>query len=133
MISNPAIVVCGHDPLLLMTRESILLRGGYKVRPRQTVSSAIQEMQNGTPTLVVVCHTFSPSEVEQLLIAAYAVGCEKVMLLSRKMHGVEVMGPGLWRVGSMNPRMFLQAVGEELADEQRGSSPDAMTEIFTQQ
>jgi hypothetical protein len=66
------VIIYGHDPMLLRTRELLLERAGFEVRTSDQLHEA-QEMLAARPVdLLILCHTVNAMERSAILDSAHA-------------------------------------------------------------
>lgn len=67
------VLSCGHDPLLLKTRDLILSRDGFRVINATGADHAQRILAGESVSLLLLCHTLSEEEFKSLLTAARAL------------------------------------------------------------
>jgi DNA-binding response OmpR family regulator len=64
------LLAIGSDPSVLATRADVLKQAGYLVSIASSESSACHILDQANFDLVIVCHTFSPSDRRRVVEAA---------------------------------------------------------------
>lgn len=84
----PNLLICGLDPLLLDTRRLILERCGYQVWCASNLVNARQIIQSRRVDLLILCHSLSTDECDQLrAIASIHSPQTKILTLSAGFKG----------------------------------------------
>jgi DNA-binding response OmpR family regulator len=114
-MSATSILMYGHEPRLLETRQWVLEKAGFAVRGTTHLSEAMKLVEEHGPTLLIVCHTLSAADCDQVLTEVRVRRPDMKMLIltthlpvSHQGHGVEVLS------AFIGPRVLLAAVEKAL-------------------
>ena len=67
------ILQCGHDVLLLTTRELILRRDGFRVSNATSLSDALRTLARENVDLLLLCHTLNEHELRDIFAIVHTL------------------------------------------------------------
>jgi len=67
MEANISLVLFGEVPMLLQTRQWMLQSFGYEVRKAESISEATEEIRGKRVNLLIVCHSVSAKNGENIV------------------------------------------------------------------
>jgi len=106
-------VLCyGRDPILLETRRQLLEHAGYDARSATDELTVEQHLRTGEVSILVICHTASRNQVEQIAKFHSQIQSSAAILFLSRGTWKPPLNPSQIHDAHSGPAAFLATVGK---------------------